>query len=65
MSLPDTVVRVPVSEVINIDSLASVDTLVWWCRLCAHEDMAQTRPLAYSAAVEHLVAEHRVVVETS
>jgi hypothetical protein len=38
----------PVTEVISIDAMASVDTVVWRCRLCDHHSTATTRPTAHS-----------------
>lgn len=29
-------VCLPATEVISIDAMAAVDTVVWWCRLCDH-----------------------------
>jgi hypothetical protein len=54
----DTTVTVTASELFNLDALASVDSVVWWCRLCDHHSSARHRPAAHSAAVAHLVAEH-------
>ncbi len=50
-----------VSELYNVDALASVDTVVWYCRICEFEAMERTRDLAKSAAMEHLISEHRAV----
>jgi hypothetical protein len=33
---------VPATEVISIDAMASVDTVVWWCRLRDHHGTATT-----------------------
>jgi len=35
-------VCVPATEVISIDAMASVDIVVWWCRLCDHHGIATT-----------------------
>ena len=40
-------VCLPVTEVISMDAMASVDTVVWWCRLCDHHGTATTRPTAH------------------
>jgi hypothetical protein len=55
-------VCLPATEVISIDAMASVDTVVWWCRLCDHHTTATTRPTAHSAAMEHLTAEHHATL---
>jgi hypothetical protein len=34
----------PATEVISIDAMASVDTVVWWCRLCDYHGTTTTRP---------------------
>jgi hypothetical protein len=34
----------PATELVNIDAMASVDTVVWWCRVCDHHGTATTRP---------------------
>jgi hypothetical protein len=57
-TMTDTTVCLPATELINIDAMASVDTVVWWCRICDHHGIATTRPTAHSAGVEHLSAEH-------
>jgi hypothetical protein len=41
------------TEVININAMASVDTVVWWCRLCDHHGTGTTRPTAHSEGIEH------------
>ena len=38
----------PATEVISIDTMASVDTVVWWCRLCDRHGTVTTRPAAHS-----------------
>jgi len=50
------------TEVIRIDSMASVATTVWWCRLCGQETTVASRPAAHSDAVTHLVDEHRATI---
>jgi hypothetical protein len=35
----------PVAEVISIDAMASVDTVLWRCRLCDHHGTATTTAL--------------------
>jgi hypothetical protein len=59
--MPDTVCF-PATEVISIDAMASVDTVVWWCRLCDHHGTATTRPTAHSEGVEHLTAQHHATI---
>ncbi|MGH3692593.1 MAG: hypothetical protein ACRDRX_01065 [Pseudonocardiaceae bacterium] len=51
-------VCLPATEVISIDAMASVDTVVWRCRICDHHGTATTRPAAHSDGVEHLSVEH-------
>ena len=58
-------VCLPVTEVIIIDAMASVDTVVWRCRLCDHHGTATTRPTAHSEGVEHLTAEHHATIGTA
>jgi hypothetical protein len=62
--MPDTVCF-PATEVISIDAMASVDTVVWWCRLCNHHGTVTTRPTARSEGVEHLSAEHHATIGTA
>ncbi len=57
-----TTVCVPATELFNLDPLASVDTVVWRCRLCDVEGSAKYRPAAHSDAVAHLVGEHRATI---
>ncbi len=52
----------PVTELVNIDPMASVATAVWWCRLCGHEETAASRPAAHSDAVAHLIGEHHATI---
>ena len=52
----------PVTEVISIDAMASVDTVVWWCRLCGDEATAASRSAAHSDAVAHLTTEHHATI---
>jgi hypothetical protein len=52
----------PVAEVISIDAMASVDTVVWRCRLCDHHGTATARPTAHSEGVGHLSAEHHATI---
>jgi hypothetical protein len=59
--MPDTVCF-PVTELVNIDPMASVATTVWWCRLCGHENTAASRPAAHSDGVAHLTAEHHATI---
>jgi hypothetical protein len=55
-------VCLPVTEVISIDAMASVDTAIWQCRICDQHGTATTRPAAHSDAVAHLVGEHRATI---
>ena len=59
--MPDTVCF-PVTELVNIDPMASVATAVWWCWLCGDKATAASRPAAHSDAVEHLTAEHHATI---
>jgi hypothetical protein len=59
--MPDTVC-LPATELINLDSMASVATAVWWCRLCGQEATGASRPAAHSDAVAHLTAEHHATI---
>jgi hypothetical protein len=52
----------PVTELVNIDAMASVDTVVRWCRLCGHHGTATTRPAAHSEGIEHLSAQHHATI---
>jgi hypothetical protein len=61
----DTTVTVPTSELFNLDALISVDSVMWWCRLCDHHSTARHRPAASTDAVAHLVAEHRATISTT
>ena len=58
-------VCLPATEVISIDAMASVDTVVWRCRLCDQYGTATTRPAAHSNGVEHLSAEHHATIGTA
>jgi hypothetical protein len=58
-------VCLPATEVISIDAMASVDTALWWCRLCDHHGTATTRPTAHSEGIEHLVGEHHATIGTA
>jgi hypothetical protein len=55
----------PVTEVISIDAMASVDTATWQCRICAHHGTTTTRATAHSDGVEHLSAEHHATIGTA
>lgn len=59
--MTDTVC-LPATEVISIDAMASVDTVVWWCRMCDHHATATTRPAAQSEGVAHLTDQHRATI---
>jgi hypothetical protein len=45
--------------------MASVDTVLWWCRLCDHHGTATTRPTAHSEGIEHLSVEHHATIGTA
>ncbi len=53
-----TIVSFPVDQVVEFDAMASVDTTIWWCRLCGQEGTARTTPQATDDAVAHLGADH-------
>jgi hypothetical protein len=55
----------PATEVISIDAMASVDTVVWRCRLCNHHGTTTTRPTAHSEGIEHLSAQHHATIGTA
>jgi hypothetical protein len=55
-------VCLPATEVISIDAMASVDTVVWRCHLCDHHGTATTRPTAHTNGVEHLSAEDHATI---
>ncbi len=55
----------PVTEVISIDAMASVDTVAWRCRLCDHHGTTTTRPTAHSDGIEHLTTEHHATIGTA
>jgi hypothetical protein len=55
-------VCLPITELISIDAMASVDTVVWRCRLCDRHGSAATRPAAHSEGVEHLTTEHHATI---
>ena len=63
--LPATTVCLPATEVISIDAMASVDTVVWWCRICDHHGTTTTRPTAHSESIEHLTAQHHATTGTA
>jgi ribosomal protein L37AE/L43A len=53
-----TVVSFPVDQVIEFEARASVNTTIWWCRLCGQEGTARTTPHATDDAIVHLGADH-------
>ena len=55
----------PATEVISIDAMASVDTVLWSCRLCDHHGTATTRHTANSNGIEHLTAQHHATIGTA
>jgi ribosomal protein L37AE/L43A len=48
----------PIDQIVEFDAMATVDTTVWWCRLCGREATARTTPQATSDAVAHLGSDH-------
>jgi hypothetical protein len=58
-------VTLPPLEVISIDAMASVDTVVWRCRLCDRHGTVTTRPAAHSEGIEHLSAQHHATIGTA
>jgi hypothetical protein len=58
-------VCLPATEMISIDAMASVDTVVWRCRLCDHHGTATTQPAAHSEGIEHLTAQHHATIGTT
>jgi hypothetical protein len=48
----------PVDQVVQFDAMATVDTTVWWCRICGREGTARTTPQATSDAIAHLGSDH-------
>jgi len=48
----------PVDQVVQFDAMATVDTTLWWCRICGREGTARTTPQATSDAVAHLGSDH-------
>jgi hypothetical protein len=58
-------IYLPATEVISIDAMASVDTVVWRCRLCDHHGTTTNRPVAHSEGIEHLTTEHHATIGTA
>lgn len=58
-------VCLPATELISTDAMASVDTVVWWCRFCDHHGTATTRPAAHSDAGEHLTTKHHATLSVA
>ncbi len=48
----------PVDQVVQFDAMATVETTVWWCRICGREGTARTAPQATSDAIAHLGIDH-------
>jgi hypothetical protein len=48
----------PVDQVVQFDAMATVDTTLWWCRICGRDGTARTTPQATSDAVAHLGVDH-------
>ncbi len=48
----------PVDQVVQFDAVATVDTTVWWCRICGRQGSARTTPQATSDAMAHLGTDH-------
>ncbi len=53
-----TTVSIPAAELISIEPMASVNTVIWGCRICDQHGTATTRPFAHAEGVDHLTAEH-------
>ncbi len=53
-----TTVCFPVDQVVQFDAMATVETTVWWCRICGWEGTARTTPQATSDAIAHLGSDH-------
>lgn len=54
---------VPVSQLVQVDSMVSVAAAAWTCRLCgADGGLANTAAQASGHATEHLIAEHGATV---
>ncbi len=51
-------VRFPLDQVVQFDTMATVNTTVWWCRICGQEGTATTTPQATSDAMAHLSSDH-------
>ncbi len=48
----------PVDQVVQFDAMATIDTTLWRCRICAQEGTATTTPQATSDAITHLGSDH-------
>lgn len=59
-----TTLRLPLTELITTDPMASVDTTLWQCRLCDHEGRTTTQPRAHAKAIAHLTGVHHAVSES-
>jgi ribosomal protein L37AE/L43A len=55
-------VFLPVTAVISIEAMASVNTVVWRCRICDHHGTTTTRHTAHSDGIEHLTTEHHATI---
>jgi hypothetical protein len=44
---------------------ASVNTVVWCCRVCDHQGAAITRDTAQADGVDHLAVEHHATIGTT
>ncbi len=48
----------PVDQVVQFDAMATVETTLWWCRICGQQGIARTTPQATSDAIAHLGSDH-------
>lgn len=62
--MPDSVcvLSFHLTELVTVDAMATVDAVVWWCRLCDHQSTATTRPAAHTDAVAHLTTDHHATI---
>ncbi len=55
-------VCLPANQLYSVYPMARVNTVTWWCLLCASQGKATTEPLARSDAIEHLTVEHHATI---
>src|SRR5262249_42874683 len=58
-------IMLPVTELIITDSMASVASCLWHCRLCDHKSHVGHRVEALSVGTQHLVDQHRATVRVT